>query len=789
LNDDVNENVSLFPSFEYRSEKWLRMLRELGLSQNLNPDIYIRSARRAEEAQDVERSRKLLRHLSDDFSTNQRTLTSDAEFMRTISTIHFIPASKDGVTIFTSFQKLAIDADRALCWTSTPILRKEDEPPRLMWSSLGIQSPPDITKSLAHLSTLSRSRGDYESAFQSVESYGIGVLMTFDQLYTRLTETWSKLSPRVQAALPTMSIVPVLTSEDDGNWNNFMLLSPTSRRVFFELSPELKEKMSSLVYELPKALSKHSNFLKSKLGIAVSPGAKEYSALLEGLSLMRNRLNPNQINAALRLIDLISREGSDDIKSYIPDDNGKLRAAYDLVFDDDPDLRRLIETSTGRRIICAHPRVSKLSCATLSVALLSQTARQEVVNAVDDNDNVLETLKSTIQSAAFTDEVVQICDEYIAYDQISDDIDASRGTHIRNALQALNIIQKKTIEIKVVLPGRYIMNHESNHTFETPPVSKWAFLHKNNLFVRRCLSNDEDRRNFFMDVAISIRTYLKLPRAIIYGITSLLSTSGEIFVGPRIHQKHRILALTRGSPGSQVDTDDVSNLQIAPVHKFSIGEIVATKDSDGTLRYAKVLEVPTYNTRVVPRLALDTGHSREEILSTEIYVFKAHMETSSTSSRIERQPPSSDSDGWCEEKHDLIHSRPNEDERCDLLSAVDDLLRRAALPPLDTDRRSLLKNLEETKAKLADLEAVRNQLKPKEPLPEFICPITLSIMKEPVIAADGNSYEKTAIERWLATRGTSPLTNARLETRTLFPNRALQRAIARFRGEDDIAFT
>ena len=46
---------------------------------------------------------------------------------------------------------------------------------------------------------------------------------------------------------------------------------------------------------------------------------------------------------------------------------------------------------------------------------------------------------------------------------------------------------------------------------------------------------------------------------------------------------------------------------------------------------------------------------------------------------------------------------------------------------------------------------------------EFICPITGEIMEDPVSTIDGNSYERTAIERWFATRRiTSPLTGARL---------------------------
>ena len=40
----------------------------------------------------------------------------------------------------------------------------------------------------------------------------------------------------------------------------------------------------------------------------------------------------------------------------------------------------------------------------------------------------------------------------------------------------------------------------------------------------------------------------------------------------------------------------------------------------------------------------------------------------------------------------------------------------------------------------------------------FICPITAEIMVDPVVDPDGNSYERQAIETWLARHGTSPIT-------------------------------
>lgn len=52
-------------------------------------------------------------------------------------------------------------------------------------------------------------------------------------------------------------------------------------------------------------------------------------------------------------------------------------------------------------------------------------------------------------------------------------------------------------------------------------------------------------------------------------------------------------------------------------------------------------------------------------------------------------------------------------------------------------------------------------------------------MLDPVIAADGFSYERAAIQDWLTRgRGTSPMTGEVLPHRTLVPNFALRSAAA-----------
>ena len=61
--------------------------------------------------------------------------------------------------------------------------------------------------------------------------------------------------------------------------------------------------------------------------------------------------------------------------------------------------------------------------------------------------------------------------------------------------------------------------------------------------------------------------------------------------------------------------------------------------------------------------------------------------------------------------------------------------------------------------------------------PEFICPISTKLMTDPVCTADGQTYEKAEISKWLAIRPVSPVTNLRLRDLRLTPNVSLRSLI------------
>lgn len=62
---------------------------------------------------------------------------------------------------------------------------------------------------------------------------------------------------------------------------------------------------------------------------------------------------------------------------------------------------------------------------------------------------------------------------------------------------------------------------------------------------------------------------------------------------------------------------------------------------------------------------------------------------------------------------------------------------------------------------------------------EYLCPITQSVMVDPVLGSDGRTYERSAITEWLRTHNTSPITREVMTAASLKPNYALRSLIER----------
>ncbi|KAI5411313.1 U-box domain-containing protein 35 isoform X4 [Lathyrus oleraceus] len=109
-------------------------------------------------------------------------------------------------------------------------------------------------------------------------------------------------------------------------------------------------------------------------------------------------------------------------------------------------------------------------------------------------------------------------------------------------------------------------------------------------------------------------------------------------------------------------------------------------------------------------------------------------------------------------------------------------LRRRDRPDLLDHVLPALEKLKEVADK-AHHSASMVTIKPKPPN-HFICPILQDVMDDPCVAADGYTYDRKAIEKWLEENEKSPMTNMALPHKFLIPNYTLLSAILEWKSKE-----
>lgn len=71
-----------------------------------------------------------------------------------------------------------------------------------------------------------------------------------------------------------------------------------------------------------------------------------------------------------------------------------------------------------------------------------------------------------------------------------------------------------------------------------------------------------------------------------------------------------------------------------------------------------------------------------------------------------------------------------------------------------------------------------------DPPDAFACPVTMEVMRDPVIGSDGHTYERQTLNRLLATTRISPLTREKLKSNVIIPNHNLRKRIREY--SDDL---
>ncbi|KAK3579281.1 hypothetical protein CHS0354_033360 [Potamilus streckersoni] len=124
--------------------------------------------------------------------------------------------------------------------------------------------------------------------------------------------------------------------------------------------------------------------------------------------------------------------------------------------------------------------------------------------------------------------------------------------------------------------------------------------------------------------------------------------------------------------------------------------------------------------------------------------------------------------------------RSNEIDGTELLSLTDDNLKSIGIDALG-HRNKILRSRDSLK----NYPAVQRKTSvgniDSHTPDEYLCPITREIMHDPVMAADGYTYERAAIQSWIdSEKDRSPMTNSPLTSKELVPNRSLKMLIQKF---------
>ena len=111
------------------------------------------------------------------------------------------------------------------------------------------------------------------------------------------------------------------------------------------------------------------------------------------------------------------------------------------------------------------------------------------------------------------------------------------------------------------------------------------------------------------------------------------------------------------------------------------------------------------------------------------------------------------------------------EQRLARLQGDDDALSACTPKELKEIRAMLEASLEATNARI-QMALIAERLQP-----DLTCPISQEVMHDPVVASDGNSYERSAIASWLLDHDKSPLSGEKLDG-VLLPNTRLRAIIA-----------
>ncbi|KAF1774833.1 Zinc finger, RING-type, conserved site [Phytophthora cactorum] len=555
-----------FPAQRYRTPEWLDLMGEIGLQTEVTVDIFVECAQRIDgqfsgkQALSPE-DEHLITTLHEFFVQNFDKFDRSRSFFERITPLSFVPAvvyenvlqSSNGGAVdskregqFTSrsvvrkYSDCATPDDQALVYSTMPILANVALPTRVLYSRLGIKSPPPQDQVVRHL--LSITNGDRAMSSRSLDwQFFLPMVEVFQAIFKFLQENWGELRAETQQRLANAAVIPVGSTLVKGS------------RLFFHLG----ENLAPLMFEVPRVFGAYDTLFRH-MGSKEAPEVSDYIRLLRDLKeeCCDHPLNLNELIAAARAIDLFVA--------------AMVESNYRL--------------SLERRTVSSFRRHEVLQDA--GGAGITSIVTEEL----DGGENPTELLasddiahfNSVLASQQFADGLRKIitaqqqkASSYDAFGFIPDFEDLNQ-----------RIMNLATYEVKCVaeLHSRFIAKLE----FPARRIDVTKTERQSSLYFL-----DQTRRRIF----ITKRTLeahsemgMRASHLVARCINQLL---GGVLQDCSVLESILTSRADRGkaswSAGQPLCEADCANVELAPLRSCLPGELIAVEDENGTLCYGKIL--------------------------------------------------------------------------------------------------------------------------------------------------------------------------------------------------------
>ncbi|TMW63551.1 hypothetical protein Poli38472_002492 [Pythium oligandrum] len=631
-----------FPAGQFDRAEWLELMSEIGLRSDITVDLFIECAQRLEAlfanksaldpADEV-----VINTFHQYFVQNFEKYDRSRVFFEKVSQIAFVPTVvyEDAVsmsatpsvmvtrTVLRKYGECATPGDQALVFSVLPVLMATALPPRVLWSRLGLQSPPEKSIVLQHLYNIV---GDASGSILERWHFFQSITEVFQEMFKFLQNSWDQLSADERAKLGLSPIVPVGSALVKGS------------RLFFHLP----ENLAPLMFEVPRAFGAYDALFRH-LGCKDSPSVQDYVLLLRDLhaECQGHCLNLNELLAVTRIVGMLASsltESSQTLSAdalqnlYLPSTVSEMRQVHQMAYNDAPWICERVDLS---QLHVVHPRISAKRCEIMGVKGLSKVVKEVLDSSnlqVCADDNEIERFNAILSSQQFGSGLRTIItaqqQKGSGNDQVGLQADFDQLSRRIAELTTYRVVAVETLRSSFIAqlghpPRQVDVTKASAATGSVSYVaegSRVIYVAVKTLQLHRGIRKSQVVASSIDQVLGGVIQDCAMLESIlccdVMEIEPLLRFM-NIHEDPAL-----IVEKLRGAYGEVLADTDRALVELSPLRTFYVGELVAI-DVDGELRYGKIVDLDTTNVSISNFSVRISRTVTRWYPSTQIYSFRS----------------------------------------------------------------------------------------------------------------------------------------------------------------------